>query len=101
MSPATGMEIEVPERLHGTRLDAAAAQLFPEFSRSKLSGWIKSGALLVNGKRVRPRDKVTVGALLALKPEFEAEVKWAGEDRPIDIVYEDEHVIVLRLASSW
>ncbi len=95
MNEAAVIEIAVPESLHGARLDQAAAQLFPDFSRSKLSSWVKSGALLVDGRQVRPRDKVTVGAVLALTPQFEAEVSWTGEDRPLDIVFEDEHVIVL------
>lgn len=95
MSELDPRESRVPESLHGARLDQAAAELFPEFSRSKLSNWIRDGALLLDGRQVRPRDKVTVGATLQLTPQREAEVSWAGEERPLDIVYEDEHVIVL------
>ena len=32
----------VPDTLHGARLDAAAAALFPDFSRSRLAEWIKA-----------------------------------------------------------
>ncbi|MDG1506491.1 MAG: S4 domain-containing protein, partial [Luminiphilus sp.] len=32
------------------RLDQAAAQLFPEYSRAKLQAWIKSGELRVDGQ---------------------------------------------------
>jgi 23S rRNA pseudouridine1911/1915/1917 synthase len=88
-------EASVPETLHGVRLDQVAAELFPEFSRSKLASWIREGALTLDGATVKPREKVTVGAVLSLTPVFEAEVSWAGEDRPLDIIFEDEHVIVL------
>ena len=37
---------QVPEELHGERLDQVAAQLFPEYSRSRLQTWIKKGELL-------------------------------------------------------
>jgi 23S rRNA pseudouridine1911/1915/1917 synthase len=30
----------VPRDLHGARLDAAAAALFPDYSRSRLAEWI-------------------------------------------------------------
>ena len=95
MKEAEKREVRVPATLHGARLDQAAAELFPEFSRSKLAGWIRDGALTLDGATVKPREKVSVDALLTLTPTFEAEVSWAGEDRPLDIVFEDEHVIVL------
>lgn len=37
----------VPMELAGQRLDQAAAELFPVYSRSRLSEWIKAGALTV------------------------------------------------------
>ena len=33
----------VPEALAGRRFDVAVAELFPEFSRSRLAAWIRSG----------------------------------------------------------
>lgn len=93
--------VRVPATLHGARLDQAAAELFPDFSRSKLASWIRDGALLLDDSAAKPRDKVTVDAELVLTPKFEAEVSWAGEQRPLDIVYEDEHVIVLNKPAGW
>lgn len=85
----------VPTALHGSRFDQAAASLFPSFSRSKLQGWIGEGLLTLDGASARPRDKVCVDQELRLEATLEPEVSWAGEDIPLDIVYEDEHVIVL------
>jgi 23S rRNA pseudouridine1911/1915/1917 synthase len=85
----------VPPELSDRRLDQAAAELMPEHSRSRLQGWIKSGALTVNGKTCKPRDKVMMGDSLALDAEPEAQVSWEAEAISLDIVYEDEHLLVI------
>ena len=54
------------------RLDQVAAQLFDEYSRSRLSAWIKDGRLTVDGAVIRPRDIVHSGAVLSLEAEQEA-----------------------------
>ena len=85
----------VPPELSDRRLDQAAAELMPEHSRSRLQGWIKSGALTVNGKACKPRDKVMLGDKLELDAEPEAQVSWQAESISLDIVYEDEHLLVI------
>lgn len=85
----------VPETLSGGRLDAVAAALFTEFSRSRLAEWVRAGRLTRNGQPARPRDKVLSGDALLLVPETEDRVEWAAEPLPLDILYEDEHVIVV------
>ncbi|KAA1188340.1 23S rRNA pseudouridine(1911/1915/1917) synthase RluD [Pseudohalioglobus sediminis] len=95
MSERIKMEAEVPAELDHERLDQVAARLFPDFSRSRLQVWIKKGELLVDGKQLRPRDKVAAGALLAIQAEPEQAVSWQPEDIDLDILYEDEHILVL------
>ena len=85
----------VPAGLSGGRLDAVAAALFTEFSRSRLAEWVRAGRLTRNGQPARPRDKVVSGDALLLFPEAEDRVEWAAEPLPLDILYEDEHVIVV------
>jgi len=85
----------VPADLHGQRLDAAAAALFTDFSRSRLAEWIKAGRLQLNQSTAKPRDKVAVDDQLLLTPEAEDRVEWAPEALPLDILHEDKHVIVL------
>lgn len=85
----------VPSELSDRRLDQAAAELMPEHSRSRLQGWIKSGALTVNGNLFRPRDKVMMGDSLELNAEPEAQVTWEAEAINLDVVYEDEHLLVI------
>ncbi len=85
----------IPPEHSDRRLDQAAAELMPEHSRSRLQGWIKSGALTVNGKTCKPRDKVMLGDRLDLDAEPEAQVSWEAESIDLDIVYEDEHLLVI------
>ncbi|KWX44954.1 23S rRNA pseudouridine(1911/1915/1917) synthase RluD [Pseudomonas aeruginosa] len=95
MSDMIQRAAEVPFELGGQRLDQIAAQLFPEHSRSRLAGWIKDGRLTVDGAVLRPRDIVHSGAQLVLEAEQEAQDEWLAQDIELEIVYEDEHILVI------
>ncbi|BCR23342.1 23S rRNA pseudouridine(1911/1915/1917) synthase RluD [Aquipseudomonas alcaligenes] len=86
---------EVPSDLGGQRLDQVAAQLFDEYSRSRLTAWIKEGRLTVDDAVLRPKDVVHGGAVLSLQAEQEAQGEWVAQDIPLNIVYEDEHILVI------
>ena len=88
-------EATVTEAQHGKRLDQVAAELFPDYSRSRLQAWIRGGALLIDGAKLRPRDKVAAGNLITLNAELEEEVDWEGEAIDLDIRHEDEDVLVI------
>ena len=92
---AIQLSAQVPYDMGGQRLDQVAAQLFPEYSRSRLAGWIKDGRLLVDGQSLRPRDIVHGGSQVVLEAEQEAQGEWVAQDIELDIVYEDEHILVL------
>ena len=95
MSDLIQLAAEVPFDLGGQRLDQVAAQLFPEHSRSRLAGWIKDGCLTVDGAVLRPKDVVHAGSRLALEVQLEAQGEWKAQDIELDIVYEDEHILVI------
>ena len=95
MGEKIGLSAEVPETLSGERLDQVAAELFPDYSRSKLAAWIKAGALTANGEQRRPRDKVVGGDLLAVEAELEVQTSWQPQHIDLDIVHEDDSIIVL------
>ncbi|MGE8233937.1 MAG: 23S rRNA pseudouridine(1911/1915/1917) synthase RluD [Stenotrophomonas sp.] len=88
-------QAQVPDSAAGRRFDAVLAELFPEFSRSRLTEWIKSGAVLLDGEPVRPRDPVRGGEIATLNAVLEVEVHAQPEDIPLSILYEDEHVFVI------
>jgi len=88
-------EAAVPLTAAGRRFDQALAEMFPDYSRSRLSGWIKSGAVTLDGAQVPPRQLLRGGEQVVLQAELENEVTSAPEDIALDIVHEDEHLLVL------
>lgn len=85
----------VPQELEDGRLDQIAAQLFPDYSRSRLQGWIKKGLLRADGQTCRPRDKIRAGTVLELNAELEQETHWQPQAIDLDILFEDESILVL------
>jgi 23S rRNA pseudouridine1911/1915/1917 synthase len=62
----------VPVDAAGERLDKVLAELFPQYSRSRLSAWIKAGEVRVDGRSARPRDAVRGGERIELEARVEA-----------------------------
>jgi 23S rRNA pseudouridine1911/1915/1917 synthase len=85
----------VPGSAAGRRFDAVLAELFPEYSRSRLSEWIKSGDALLDGEQVRGRDSVRGGETASLQVVLETQTHSLPEDIPLDVLYEDADVIVI------
>ncbi len=81
--------------LAGARLDQALARLFPDYSRSRLQAWTRDGRVRVNGEQLRPRDKVDFGDRLLVQAVIEDQVACNPQDIPLDIVFEDEHLLVV------
>ncbi len=85
----------VPDEAAGRRFDAVLADLFPEYSRSRLSAWIKSGDARLDGETARPRDPVRGGETVSVTAVLEVQTHSEPEDIALDVLYEDEHVIVI------
>lgn len=80
---------------------------FDTYSRSRLQSWIADGYLTVDGEPRRTRDKVLGGELLSLQlpPDLLADMlteadgdgmsSFVPEPIDLDIVYEDEHILVI------
>ena len=86
----------MPVDLAGLRLDAALAKMLPDYSRSRLTGCIKEGAVKVNGRAAQPKDKL-VGAerIEVAVPQSEEVLAFTPEPMDVDIIYEDDSVMVL------
>lgn len=100
MSEHIHLEAIVPADLFGKRLDQAVAQLFPDYSRSRLQGWIKEGELTVNGQVLRTRDKLSGGEQIVINATLALIEEHKGEDIPLDIVFEDEHILIINKPSG-
>ena len=60
---------QIPDELAGARVDQALAQIFPQYSRSRLTQWIKQGKVTVDGSVPRPKDAVLGGEQVALEAD--------------------------------
>lgn len=94
------LSAEVPEDLVGNRLDQIAAKMFPDYSRARLQAWIKEGNLQLNGGNCKSRDKPRSGDRLVLKARLEAYDQWQAQAMPLDIVFEDDHLLVINKATG-
>jgi len=86
----------VPDSCLGKRLDQAIAQMFPDYSRSRLKEWILAGSVTVNGEVLtRAREKMYGGEIITINAEVESEQRFAAQDIDLNIVYEDDDILVI------
>jgi 23S rRNA pseudouridine1911/1915/1917 synthase len=91
----TILTARVPDELAGMRLDQCLAEMFPDYSRSKLQTWVKAGRVLVDGEVLKGREKLDGGEEIELDAEAEQVVEYDAEDIPLDIVYEDDALLIV------
>lgn len=87
--------LEIPLSHIGQRLDVALAALLPEFSRSRLSQWIKEGALTIDGAPSKPRELVRGGEQVQLNAQTVDLVGVQPQAVDFTVLYEDADVFVL------
>ncbi|MCV2883196.1 23S rRNA pseudouridine(1911/1915/1917) synthase RluD [Aestuariibacter sp. AA17] len=86
----------VPESFYGKRLDQALAELFPDYSRSRIKDWILAGNVSVNDVNVsKPREKLVGGESVAINAQIEVHGSHQAQDIELDIVYEDDDILVI------
>ena len=95
MSEHIQQSIKVPNELGNKRFDQIAAQLFPDFSRARLQAWIRDGVLTVDGETRKPKDKLVGDELLEINVVTQAEGEWLPEVMDLDVVYEDDHIMII------
>jgi len=87
--------LKIPEESAGQRLDQALAALLPDYSRSRLKGWIESGEVQVDGTVRRPRDRVLGGEAIVVRARLVEQTEAAPQSIPLERVLEDPHVFVI------
>jgi 23S rRNA pseudouridine1911/1915/1917 synthase len=96
----------VPEELNGKRIDAVVAALETSISRSVCGNLVTEGNVqLVKGDKTTVLDrksfKVQAGTTLRVElPKDEKPLEIVAQDLPLDILYEDEHMVVLNKAAG-
>ncbi len=97
MNEITQLQAEIPPEAFGRRLDQVLAELFAEYSRSRIQQWIKAGEVLLDGEpETSPRSKVQGGEWVEIEVALPQEDPGcAPQAIPLDIVYEDEAILVV------
>lgn len=96
MAQQVQLTATVSESQLGQRLDQTLAELFPDYSRSRIKEWILNQRVSVNGTVTdKPKEKVLGGERVIIDAEIEEEQRWEPQNIPLDIVYEDEDIIVI------
>ncbi len=97
---AGSLEFVVDGATSGQRLDVALAELSGE-SRAQVQRWIESGIVLVGGvPQTRPSRKLIDGDRIEATPQKPIEAALGPEPIPLDVLYEDEHLIVIAKPSG-
>ena len=79
----------------GQRLDQWLHARLPEFSRSRIQEWIKTGTVLVNGASVRASYTLRGGESIATEPTERAPLEATAEDIPLKALYEDADLVAI------
>ncbi|CAK8744359.1 Ribosomal large subunit pseudouridine synthase D [Sodalis praecaptivus] len=86
----------VNESQLGQRLDQTLAEMFPDYSRSRIKAWILDGRVRVNGRVTAvPKEKMHGGEVVEIQAIIEEEPRWEAQAIPLNIVYEDDDILVI------
>lgn len=83
------------EKDEGVRLDAYLATQIDGWSRVRLQRLIDDQDVLVNGKSVKTSYRLRVGDEIEVELSAGPSASFAPENIPLDVVYEDEHLVVV------
>lgn len=83
------------------RVDKFLMDRLPNVTRSKIQDGIRLGFVKVNDRDVKPNYKIHPGDIVTVSlPEPPRDTDVKPEDIPLNIVYEDEHVLVVNKAAG-
>lgn len=87
--------LTIPANLAGARLDQALSNLLPDYSRTRIKEWIEAGKVRVDGRLLKPKDKLLGGEKVAIHAELASEVPMAPERIKVNVVHKDRDIFVI------
>lgn len=87
--------LTVPEEADGLRIDKAITQMLPELSRSAVQTICKNGGITIGDKAVDKSRQVRTGEQIVVLSPDPVAMDAVAEEIPLEIVYEDEHLLVV------
>ena len=94
-SDVTSLSFTVSESDAGTRLDAYLAAHIKGWSRARLQRLIETGDVLVNSKLGKASYRVSANDEIEAELTPPPESSFTPENIPLEIVFEDDHIIVI------
>lgn len=85
----------VPATQAGRRLDAVLAELWPDFSRSRIADWIRDGSVRVDGRQVKPRLSVSGGETVRLNTELTPHAPLEPQAISLEVLIDDPDFLVI------
>jgi 23S rRNA pseudouridine1911/1915/1917 synthase len=85
----------LPAESAGLRFDQALARCLPQYSRARLKDWIETGAVQVDGRPLRAKDKVLGGEQVRIQAELPMEVTVAPEALPLEVLFKDRALLII------
>jgi 23S rRNA pseudouridine1911/1915/1917 synthase len=79
----------------GLRFDQALAQALPQYSRARLKAWIESGAVAVDGRPLRGKDRVLGGEQVRIHAQLPVEERVQAEAMPLTVIFRDRSLLVI------
>jgi 23S rRNA pseudouridine1911/1915/1917 synthase len=79
----------------GRRIDHWVHARLPEFSRSRIQDWIRSGRVRVNGAPVKSAYTLRAGDVIEVEPADLAPLNATAEAIPLRVLYEDADLVAI------
>jgi 23S rRNA pseudouridine1911/1915/1917 synthase len=95
MSEKINLSARIPDNAAGRRFDRVLAELFSDYSRSRLQAWIRAGAVRLDDRVVETRYRVSGGERVEIEAELPEDTEVLPQAIPLDVSYEDEYLLVI------
>lgn len=95
MSEQIKLTARIPDNAAGRRFDQVLAELFSDYSRSRLQQWVRDGAVLLDDRVVVPKYRVSGGERVEIAAELPEDSEVLPQAIPLDVRYEDEQLLVI------
>jgi len=93
-------EFTVDEDAAGLRLDAFLNTCCPDFSRTRIQNDLADGRVLVQGRQRAKGFRLKAGWRVSYDPSGVQEMTAVAQDLPLEVVFQDEHIIILNKAAG-
>ncbi len=95
MSELIKLTARIPVSAAGRRFDQVLAELFSDYSRSRLQQWVRAGAVRLDAQLVEARYRVSGGEWVEIAAKLPEDTEVLPQAIPLDVRYEDEYLLVI------